>query len=931
MKSWLALSWLTFALACFAAPIDEIESNLADPEYRLNDKVLPSHYDIQIKPYLLESDKNRFSFDGETSITIKTTEKELKEIVLHAKNLDNLKATLSEKDNGANTIQITLKEPDVITDKLVISLDKAMTPGTDYALKFTYVGQMDEDMRGFYRSKYVDKEGHEVYIGSTQFQPVHARRAFPCFDEPKFKATFVIKIDRPNTFHAVSNTKLDKSILGQQRTIDHFKKTPEMSTYLIAFLVSNFKPRGNDNFTVIARPEAYDQTRYSYDIGQDLLQELNEFTGYPYNTMKDTEKMDLAAIPDFSAGAMENWGLLTYRETALLYKQDKTTAMTQQKISAVIAHEMAHMWFGDLVTCDWWGYTWLNEGFARYFQYFIPHEVNPEWELDKQFVVEQIQGVFNMDSLENTHPMSDETIKSPADIAIMFDSISYNKGASIIRMIKHAMGEQKFKTALQKYLKANEYGTSTPTKLFKAFTDEWKPQEVVFLNLLNDWTTQVGYPVVTLKLGEDKKTLKITQNRFLLRKESEKAEIYWNIPFTYTTNDKPDFTKTEPELYLPKNKNEYKYILAKPTEWIIGNIQQTGYYRVNYEEDMWHKIHHALEEKDFSGIHEINRAQIVDDLLNFGQAGLLDYKLVLNILEYLKKEDNYLPWYSAFNGLSTLAIRMGAENNNVFRRYVDSLLSNVYKKLGFEKNVGESRLDTYNREKVVAWACKYDNDDCINQAVTYFDKFLNNQKLVPVNIRSAVYCTAIRQGGDKEFDFLWNQYKEENVATEQVLILTALGCSKSEKKLQEYLEHITSSDIRLQDKSSALSAAYTGNPKNVDIVFKHVTEKYKDFKTAFGSYSDVASIISSIASRFTKEEQHKTLKEFYDTNKKEFGDAAKTLENAIKNVERNLRWSEENLPKLLDYFKVETGSASTKSLNIAFTILMVLLAMMRYY
>lgn len=227
-----------------------------------------------------------------------------------------------------------------------------------------------------------------------------------------------------------------------------------MSTYLLAFIVSEFRVRSNtDNtFGVIARPAAYGQTEYAFNVGPPLLQKLEEWTDFNYTSAPGITKMHMAALPDFSAGAMENWGLLTYRETALLYDPLESTDLAQQRVASVITHEQAHMWFGDLVTCEWWNYTWLNEGFARFFQYFGTHLIENTWELDNQFVVEQLQAVLLSDSLESTHPMTFE-VNSPSEIATAFDSISYNKGASVLRMVQHVIGADNFRNAVREYLK----------------------------------------------------------------------------------------------------------------------------------------------------------------------------------------------------------------------------------------------------------------------------------------------------------------------------------------------------------------------------------------------------------------------------------------------------------------------------------------------
>ena len=227
-----------------------------------------------------------------------------------------------------------------------------------------------------------------------------------------------------------------------------------MSTYLLAFIVSELRIRENipKTFGVIARPLAYSQTEFAFNEGQKSLAKLDDWMGYKFSDTPQMKKMHMAALPDFEAGAMENWGLLTYRETALLYDPDVSTNLAQQRVATVITHEQAHMWFGDLVTCEWWSYTWLNEGFATYFEYFATGMVENTWGLDLQFNVDMLQPVLSTDSTETTHPMSHE-VNTPSEISAIFDNISYNKGGTIIRMVEHLIGTQNFQTALRDYLR----------------------------------------------------------------------------------------------------------------------------------------------------------------------------------------------------------------------------------------------------------------------------------------------------------------------------------------------------------------------------------------------------------------------------------------------------------------------------------------------
>lgn len=409
---------------------------------------------------------------------------------------------------------------------------------------------------------------------------------------------------------------------------------------------------------ILARREAMNQTDYSLQSGIDLLKAIETWIDYPYSSVPEMTRMYMSAVPDFSAGAMENWGLLTYRESNILYHSSDSTSLQQQRIAAVISHEIAHQWFGDLVTCEWWDVTWLNEGFARYFQFFGTALVETKWDLALQFVVEQLQGVMQMDSLESTHPMT-HNVYTPAQVSGIFDSISYNKGAVTLRMVEHLISTEKFKTALRQYIKERAFKSTRPENLFEALNEHGDP---TVRDFMEPWTVQPGYPLVTV-IGSDD-GYSITQQRFLVNNMNHDDKSTWPLPITYATKE-ADFENTKPTIV---NTTTYKITVTKPEElsYFILNNQQVGYYRVNYDADNWAKISKALHSENFGGIHVLNRAQIVDDLFNLARADVVKYDAALEILDYLQAETEYPPWLAAVNGLTTLSRRIHHEDDEKF-------------------------------------------------------------------------------------------------------------------------------------------------------------------------------------------------------------------------------------------------------------------------
>ncbi|XP_055523953.1 membrane alanyl aminopeptidase [Wyeomyia smithii] len=888
-------------------------AELAD--YRLNEDVWPSHYDVELTPYFEdEAEHAAFTFDGTVTIKLKPSKAGVTKIDLHVARINKTSLTLN---NAANNVVVPIEETiyNEETEILTIPVSGALDE-TDYLLKISYIGELADDMHGFYRS-YYKVGGKNVWLATTQFQTTSARRAFPCFDEPKFKATFQIRINQPNSYNSFSNTAiLSENQLPNGRTQVTFEMTPIMSTYLVAFIVAQYEENFENGIGILARPEAKNQTDYSLQVGIKLLKELGSWIDYPYNSVPEMTRMYMAAVPDFSAGAMENWGLLTYRETNILYRSDDSTSLQQQRIAAVISHEIAHQWFGDLVTCEWWDVTWLNEGFARYFQYFGTALVEQSWNLDYQFVVEQLQGVMQMDSLESTHPMT-HNVYTQAQVSNIFDNISYNKGAVVLRMVEHAITTEKFQNALREYIKERQFKTSRPENLFSALNLHGKADISTFMK---PWTTQSGYPLVTVTGSDDGFT--INQRRFLLNNMSHDDPTLWPLPITYATKEE-DFENTMPTVV---DTSEYKITITNVTQlpYFILNNQQVGYYRVNYDTANWDKISTALRSENFGGIHVLNRAQIVDDLFNLARAGEVKYESALDILDYLQDETEYPPWLSAVNGLTILSRRIHPEDEELFAQYVIQLFSKVYNMVKFEAPAeAESRLITYLRINVLQWACNYGHSECKRAAVEEFNRYFNNtaEKVHP-DLRQIVYCEGVRQGTEEHFDFLWNQYLTTNMATEQILILQGLGCVQEKEQIFKLMDAISSDDIRSQDKSTAFSYLLA-NPYTIDHLSEYLRMYYVRWAEAHGSYMNVASALNNLLARMKSNEQMWAVRSFAERNEKVFGvNAYNSIIQGIEDFQANQEFVEKNRVAIRNFLEEKTRSSGTGITAVGLTILL---------
>lgn len=476
---------------------------------------------------------------------------------------------------------------------------------------------------------------------------------------------------------------------------------------------------------------------------------------------------------------MENWGLLLHREANLLVDDHHTTTLQKQRIALVISHEIAHMWFGDLVTCDWFDAIWLNEGFATYFEFIALDPVHKDWNVMDDFVVSTMHNALSADAQRSSHPMTNPGVNSYPEIRTLFSTITYDKGGSVLRMIHNIMGLDKFQNAIRAYLKGRQYGTAVPENLFTEL--EKQDPSVSPKEIMKTYTEQPGYPLVNVKREGDK--LKLTQKRFLIDEIDHNITSKWTIPITVAKR-KEDFNDKRAHLTLFKGESsEELEILVNGTtlDYYMLNIQEVGFYRVNYDEQNWRAIGKALKFENHGDIHVLNRAQIVDDLFNLARVGHLSYDFIFNIIDYVKDEQEYLPWYATLNGLSYLTQRIPDEKyKNQTYTFIQNLLSKIYEKLDFKSD--DSHQSKLNRINILTWACKYRNEKCQEKAMKEFDKVLIENENIDPDWKPAVYCTGLRETTGN-WNKLWDRYVKTNYATEQTIILTALGCTKDQKEI----------------------------------------------------------------------------------------------------------------------------------------------------
>ncbi|VDK47972.1 unnamed protein product [Anisakis simplex] len=746
-------------------------------------------------------------------------------------------------------------------EMVYFDLDGELKPGEEYYFRLLYKGLIADKLSGLYLSQYVDSDGEKRFLAVTQMEPTDARRLVPCFDEPQFKAVWKVKVIHPRGTVAISNGIEYKNAVESDDhdwLVTKFKPTLPMSSYLLALTVTDFDynegaTRRGTRFRVWSRKEALNQTLYALESGIRVLEFYEDYYDIPF----PLEKQDMIALPDFAAGAMENWGLVTYREKYLLYDSALYTPMQKANVALVVAHELAHQWFGNLVTMKWWDDLWLNEGFATYMEYLGADAISQgNFKMGEWFLVDALELALDRDARATSHPLHFRIDKAE-DVSEAFDDITYDKGASIIRMIQEVMGEENFKKGLNIYLDRFRLSNAEHNDLWAALDEAvpetllaWNGDKLNIRDFASKWIDQMGYPVLELRRLSPTR-IELHQRRFkwdekALEKEKYRNAEFWykyDIPIWYSING-----TEKPMEWL----HEAQGINVKLDELFVLNSGSRGFYRVNYNEECWNKIIDQLLH-DYTKIDVRSRARIIGDAFALAEAGQISYDIPLNISAYLPSETEYLPWALALDGFNLIISNFGDEPElELLREYLDPLLAPLYERINWdvlnttyleEKQFFENQLDY----SIIHEYCRIRNIDCTDRFLNLFktklldvcegDTVLSSEcSSVPVPIRGMVYCEGVRQGAEKVWNRIFELYQRERVQVERDRLLVGLTCSRDPltiKKLLTMASNLNDTSIRLQDAPTVFLNVYrdpVGKLLTFDYLQDNLARLYKDLK-----------------------------------------------------------------------------------------------------
>lgn len=741
---------------------------------RLFEQFEPTNYKLSLVP-----DRDAMTFSGTVIITGKKKGRPSQRLTFHQKELNITKASIvnktkqSDKDLAIDRINLHKSY-----DEVRLHTNEMVFPG-EYEITLEFSGKITKPMNGMYPCFFEENKKQKVLI-ATQFESHHAREVFPCIDEPEAKATFDLTLTTPKGETVLADTPAKSHKDDGKLTTTTFETTPKMSTYLLAFVYGDlkFKEAKTANGTLVrtyATPNNVDFTDFALDVAVKTLDFYNDYFGQPY----PLEKCDLIALPDFASGAMENWGCITFREQCMLVDPANTSIGTKQYVAMVVAHELAHQWFGNLVTMRWWTDLWLNEGFASWIEYLAVDHLFPEWNMWTQYVVDEQQGAFRLDALENTHPIEVE-VKHPDEIRTIFDNISYAKGSSVIHMLNQYLTPDVFRDGLRHYLKKHAYGNTDTTDLWASLSEVSKKNVTKFMSA---WTSLPGFPLVTATVTDN--TVSLSQNRFVISGKNSSSEK-WPVPLL--ANDPKLATEA-----LEAKSGKFTFETDQP---LLLNSGRSGFYRTVYDPEHLKKLTTLIQSGQLDIVDRLGLLSDMFEAVKAGQASTTD---ALSLLSAYENEDNAVVWDIIASVIGEIrGVMDDDELRETMKPYVRKLVNHQLERLGWEKKDGEPYFDTLLRPTILGMASAADEPSVVTTAQTRFVEMKTPEDIDP-DLRGVIYTTVARNGGKAEFDRLLKLHNESTNSEERTTICAALTNFKQPELVSKSLTLVISDDVRHQD------------------------------------------------------------------------------------------------------------------------------------
>ncbi|XP_003222532.2 puromycin-sensitive aminopeptidase [Anolis carolinensis] len=860
------------------------------PFERLPAEVRPINYGLCLKPDLID-----FTFEGKLEAAVEVKHA-TNQIVMNCADIDIITASYApEGDEEIHATGFNYQNED---EKVTLSFPSTLQKGMG-TLKIDFVGELNDKMKGFYRSKYTTPSGDTRFAAVTQFEATDARRAFPCWDEPAIKATFDISLVVPKDRVALSNMNVtDRRPYPDDENLVEvkFARTPVMSTYLVAFVVGEYdfvETRSTDGvlvrvYTPVGKAE---QGKFALEVAAKTLPFYKDYFNVPY----PLPKIDLIAIADFAAGAMENWGLVTYRETALLIDPKNSCSSSRQWVALVVGHELAHQWFGNLVTMEWWTHLWLNEGFASWIEYLCVDHCFPEYDIWTQFVSADYTRAQELDALDNSHPI-EVMVGHPSEVDEIFDAISYSKGASVIRMLHDYIGDEDFRKGMHLYLTKFQHKNAATEDLWASLEHaSGKP----IAAMMNTWTKQMGFPLVYVEAEqqEDDKVLKLVQKKFCASGPYS-GEDYplWMIPISICTSEDPDHAKMQ----VLMDKPELMLVLkdAKPEQWVKLNLGTVGFYRTQYSSNMLESLLPAIRDLTLP---PVDRLGLQNDLFSLARAGIISTVEVLKVMEAFVNEPNYTVWSDLSCNLGILSTLLShTDFYEEIQTFVRDIFSPIGEKLGWDPKPGEGHLDALLRGLVLGKLGKAGHKATLEEARRRFKDHVEGKHILSADLRSPVYVTVLKHGDSTTLDTMLKLHKQADMQEEKNRIERVLGAISQPELIQKVLTFALSEEVRPQDTVSVIGGVAGGSKQGRKAAWKFVRDNWEELYNRYQGGFLISRLIKLSVDGFAIDKMAAEVKAFFESHPAP--SAERTIQQCCENILLNAAWLKRDAENVHQYF-----------------------------
>jgi aminopeptidase N len=906
-------------------------------DYRLPKTLVPYHYEVHLRPILDPVlDTEPFEIDtapGWVRMYVQCVEA-TNIVTFHSNNI-TIEDSSIEVKNIADETSLTIVDQSADSENqiVILTLGSAMTVGSNYSIYVRFVSQIPYSMLGMYHRTYLTPTGETKKLVLTKLEAVGARMVFPCFDEPALKATYQINIahlEKHTTLCNMQITSQTEDFVHRGWTWDAYNTTVKMSTYLIAIIVSEFTETP-------AAVGIYDRPVSTWAAPHHTLANGGEYSANDtalvlkyFTELYDVEyplpKMDSAAIPDFSSGAMEQWGLITYRDNYLLYFPGVSTENERFVISRIIAHEVAHQWFGNIVTMEWWDNLWLNEGFARFIEKVGVAETHPEFDALLFTVHTARIAAMVADAGPTTKPVHYNGDN--------LSGIVYDKASFLIRMMEGFLSKATFQKGVNRYLKAHLWGNAIQDNLFTQLTTAahedgtLSPSRTV-KEIMDTWTRQTGFPLVRVGRLSGSKIF-VTQERFgktvpMIDTEVLNVNELWTLPITFATKQNPNFTDAAkiPKAWIEKSSAFSTFdVTTAENDWVVLNVDASAYFRVLYDEQLTKALKTQLDTAP-GVISPATRSQILDDHLKCAFERYTSIETALDFTTFLDKEANLAVWQSFFTNFrpSYTLLNGHSKHANNFKEYLTPKLAGALNLVGLKQLPSHNGANVLVRVQLLDWACSLGLNGCMDYAKELLVEWNKAPTAantpVPVDIRPTIYCAMVWSGGKQAKDFFFNLYKTETVKVwpnnVKPVFRNAMACASEDAVIDELLVQSLQADSDLvKEDAVELLVRMTANSVARPKVMGFLEARLPEFIDYFGT-SAVQQVVAALATHWSEIDKIDQLTTFINTNAEALEPIKTDLQSALNTVENNFKWMNDFGNSMGDWFVAQNGKPSDSS------------------